>query len=134
MTYATVDSVAVELGRSTTSVTDAESAQWQQWLDRVERAIGARFVRAGLILSEQVAAGNPDAATVADIETAAVVRKVENPNGDTSTTVTIDDGSVTRRKEGTGTVYGLDLTDAEWGLLLPSGGGRRQPAFSVMPS
>lgn len=133
MTYATVDSVAVELGRSTTSVTDAESAQWQQWLDDVELDIAARFQRSGLNLGEQVSVGDPTIALVARVERSAVVRKIQNPNGDTSTTVTIDDGSVTRRKEGAGTVYGLDLTDAEWSLLLPVA-GESPAAFSVMPS
>lgn len=133
MTYGTVSQVAAELGRLPDSVTDAETLQWTQWLERVERTIIARFTRSGLSLATQVGLGLPDAATVADVEVAAVARKVENPHGDTSTTVSIDDGSVTRRKEGAGTVYGLDLTDAEWDLLLPSGGGRRTPAFSVMP-
>lgn len=130
MTYATVDDVAAELGRLPASVTDAERAQWTRWLDRVERSITARFTRAGLVLSDQIALGNPDVAMVADVEVAAVVRKIENPSGDTSTTVTIDDGSVTRRKEGAGTASGLDLTDIEWGLLLPASS---DGAFSVRP-
>lgn len=130
MTYATVDDVAAELGRLPDSVTDAERAQWTRWLDRVERSIGARFTRAGLTLSEQVALGNPDVSTVADVEVAAVVRKIENPSGDTSTTITVDDGSVTRRKEGAASSWGLDLTDGEWALLLPA---TATSAFSTRP-
>lgn len=130
MTYATVEDIAAELGRLPTSVSDAERAQWTRWLDRVERSITARFTRAGLVLSEQIALGNPDAAAVADVEVAAVVRKIDNPTGDTSTTITVDDASVTRRKEGAGTFMGLDLTDAEWELLLPPTPGG---AFSVTP-
>lgn len=130
MSYGTTTQVATELGRLPESVTATETVQWQQWLDRVERTISARFSRSGLVLSDQVAAGDPVAESVADVEIAAVVRKIENPAGDTSTTISIDDGSVTRRKEGAGTVVGLDLTDAEWALLLPSSA---TGAFSVRP-
>ena len=124
MTYGSVDDVAVEQGRLPDSVTEQESAQWQRWLDRVERAIMARFVREGLPggLVGQIAAGNVDPAVVADIEVAAVVRKIGNPDGSTSTTVSVDDGSVTRRRdvgEGVGEDP-LTLTDAEWALLIPS--------------
>src|SRR5690606_2969751 len=95
MTYGTTAQVAAELGRLPESVTDAESAQWGQWLERVERAISARFKRAGLVLSEQVALGEPDGETVADVEVAAVARKVDNPKGKSSATrtVSVDDGS-----------------------------------------
>lgn len=130
MTYATTAQVAIELGRLPESVSETETVQWQQWLDRVERSISTRFVRAGLDLDAQVILGNPDADSVADVEIAAVVRKIENPSGDTSTTISIDDGSVTRRKEGAGTVVGLDLTDAEWALLLPASSSG---AYSVTP-
>ena len=130
MTYGTTAQVASELGRLPDSITETEQAQWSQWLERVERAIAARFARAGLVLDEQVAQGAPSAATVADVEVIAVARKVVNPSGDTSTTVTVDDASVTRRREGVGTASGLDLTDAEWALLLPASSSG---AFSVRP-
>lgn len=130
MSYATTTQVATELGRLPESITDAEEAQWQQWLDDVELAIVARFQRTGLNLSEQVAFGDPSVALVARVERAAVVRKIQNPAGDTSTTITVDDGSVTRRKEGAGTFIGLDLTDAEWDSLLPD---VVREAFSTRP-
>ena len=130
MTYGTTAQVAHELGRLPDSITPEESLQWNQWLERVERSIAARFTRAGLVLADQVALNLPDAATVADVEVAAVARKVQNPNGDTSSTVTVDDASVTRRREGVGTAAGLDLTDAEWALLLPASSSG---AFSVRP-
>ena len=131
MTYGTIEQVAQELGRLPDSVTPEEVLQWGQWLERVERTIRARFTRAGLVLSTQVALDAPDAETVADVEVAAVARKIENPSGDTSTTVTIDDGSVTRRKEGASTAPGLELTDAEWALLLPAS---TAGAYSTRPS
>ena len=129
MTYATPADVAVEL-RGSTTVSTEEQAQWQQWLDRVERDISRAFRRRGLYLNDQIAKGDPDADTVKDIEVAAVARKVENPSGDTSTTVSIDDGSVTRRKEGAGTVAGLDLTNDEWAKLFPA---MTSGAFSIRP-
>lgn len=139
MTYAIVDEVAVELGRSTDSISEAESAQIQQWLGRVERAIEARFARLGLSLDEQVAIGRPSAAVVADVEVAVVARKVRNPEGISSTTktVAVDDGSLssTRRFENERVgVDPLELTDLDWARLLPDRLGNRPAAFSVMPS
>ena|SRR5690625_118202 len=132
MTYGTVEQVATELGRAVDSITDLERDQWQQWLDQVERNIAARFRRLGLVLSDQVALGDPDAETVADVEVAVVARKIRNPEGTTSTTVSIDDGSVTKRREG-GKIDDLGylrLTDWEWDTLLPAG---RSDAWSTRP-
>ena len=130
--YATTDQVAVELGRSPSSVSDAERTQWQQWLDQVERTIEGRFRRVGLDLAAQVALGDPEAETVADVEVAVVARKVRNPEGTTSTTVSVDDGSVTKRREGSkiDDLGYLRLTDWEWDMLLPAG---RSDAWSTRP-
>lgn len=132
MTYATIEQVATELGRTVDSVSSSESAQWQQWLDQVERNIAARFRRLGLVLSDQVALGDPDSETVADVEVAVVARKIRNPEGTTSTTVSIDDGSVTKRREGAkiDDLGYLRLTDWEWDTLLPAG---RSDAWSTRP-
>jgi len=127
--YATPQDVALEY-RGSTSVSSSENFQWQSWIDRVTRSIERRFRRAGFDLEQQVTLQNPARGDVQDAIVAAVIRKISNPNGDTSTTVTIDDGSVTRRKEGAGTVAGLDLTDAEWEELLPS---TTSMAFSTRP-
>lgn len=134
MTYALVADVATEVGRSPSSVTSVEEDQWQGWIDRVERQIEQRFRRAGLVLADQVALDDPTSGDLMDVIVEVVARKVRNPNGDTSTTVTIDDGSVTRRREGVDDSQGLDLTDGEWARLLPASGRRRPRAFSVMPS
>lgn len=135
MTYGTTDQVATELGRLPESVTDAEADQWQQWLNRVERAISARFARMGLSLVGQIAEGLLDSATVADVEVSAVARKVRNPDGSTSTTVSVDDGSVTRRREGADNLGDdpLTLTADEWAILLPSA-ATASGAFSVRPA
>lgn len=132
MTYATIAQVATELGRTVESVSTVESAQWQQWLDQVERDISARFRRLGMDLAEQVTLGDPDAETVADVEVAVVARKVRNPEGTTSTTVSIDDGSVTKRREGAkiDDLGFLRLTSDEWDRLLPAG---RADAWSTRP-
>lgn len=130
MTYATPEDVAKEY-RGSTSVTAAEEVQWQAWLDRVERAIRRGFVRAGLDLSEQVSQGDPTADDVKDVEVAAVIRKIQNPKwGETSSTVSIDDGSITRRREGGDGGNPLSLTAEDWGQLLPATPGG---AFSVTP-
>lgn len=132
MTYGTVQQVATELGRPFSSVSQTETDQWQQWLESVERSIEARFMRAGLDLSTQVTANNPPADLVADVEVAVVARKVRNPAGTTSKTVSVDDGSVTDRYHGGDTGGALLLTDSEWGKLLPlisSGAWSTRPGF-----
>lgn len=120
MTYGTPEQVAVSLGRPADSITATELAQWQMWLDQVEAAITRRFVRLGLELAVQVAAGTPTGAAVALVEVAAVVRKVHNPDGLTSTTVSIDDGSITKRRDGYRGGDPLLLTAEEWDSLLPT--------------
>lgn len=120
MTYATWQDVAVDLGRDSSSVTPAEQAQWQQWLDRIERSISLRFARAGLDLATQVSNNDPPADAVADVEIAVVVRKIRNPEGVSSSTVSVDDASVTKRHEGQKAAP-LELLDWEWDLLLPKG-------------
>ena len=136
MTYAIPDDVAVELGRPASS--QAETDQWQSWIDRVERAIARRFKRAGLDLAVQVAAGEPSDEDVADVEVAAVVRQVRYAEAaklvvpGTSRTRSVDDGSITDRNDGRlDSGYDpLALTDGEWADLLPSGIGG---AFSTRP-
>ena len=131
MTYATPTDVAQAL-RGSTSVTAEEDIQWQSWLDRVERSITAAFRRAGLSLSEQVADDAPTAEEVADVEVAAVIRKIQNPTwGRTSQTRSLDDGSVTYRNEGaSASTDPLALLASELGDLLPS---TATTAFSIRP-
>lgn len=129
MSYATALDVATELGRPASST--AEEAQWEAWLARVERNIVRRFTQAGLVFADQVALGTPSADDVRDVEVSAVLRKIDNPKGFTSVTRSIDDGTLTTRREGPG-VDGdpLALTSDEWSILIPtddSNGG----AFTV---
>ena len=131
MAYATASDVEVELGRSSSSA--AETAQWEAWLERVERAIRRRFTREGYDLDVQVALDAPSEADVIDVEVARVVDKINNPAGYTSTTRTIDDASITTRREGIESGDGLTITDDEWASLLPVP-PQRAKAFSIMPS
>lgn len=135
MAYATASDVETELGRSATSA--AETAQWEAWLERVERAIRRRFTREGYDLDDQVTLDVPSESDVIDVEVARVVDKVNNPTSSTSTTTTrsIDDASIsnTTRREGVETGEALTITDAEWLSLLPVK-PRRSQAFSILPS
>lgn len=129
-TYATAADVETELGRTASS--PAETAQWEAWLDRVERSIRRAFTRAGLDLDTQVGLDDPTADDVKDVEVAAVIRKIQNPAGLSSTTRQLDDGSITTRRD-----YGADgdplaLTSDELAQLLPdvsSGAWSVRPGF-----
>lgn len=129
MSYAQASDVEVELGRPASSET--ETAQWEAWLDRVERSIERGFRRSGLVLDDQIALDDPTAQDVMDVEVAVVIRKIQAPDwGVTSTTRTIDDASITDRREG-GTVGDpLDLNNDDWTSLLP---GSDSGAFSTRP-
>jgi hypothetical protein len=132
MAYATASDVETELGRPAFSA--AETAQWAAWLARVERAIVRAFRRAGLSLDDQVALDDPTAEDVRDVLVAVVIRKIQNPTwGETSYTRSIDDASITTRREGGSGGDPLSLLDSDLSSLLPTrpGGAR---AFSVMPS
>lgn len=132
MAYATASDVAVELGRSASSA--AEGEQWDAWIERVERTIERGFRRAGLVLADQVGLGEPTADDVRDVEVAAVIRKIQNPTwGESSYTRSVDDVSVTTRREGGGGDNPLTLSDDEWSDLLPSKPNAAR-AFSIMPS
>jgi hypothetical protein len=132
MSYAATSDVVAALGRPSAST--AETTQWETWLDRVERAIIRAFRRAGLDLDEQIALDEPTVQDVVDVEVAAVIRKIQNPTwGVTSTTRSIDDASVTNRREGGGDSDPLELTDGELTALLPAGRTKAR-AFSILPN
>lgn len=131
MAYATASDVETELGRPATSPEEAN--QWEAWLERVERAIRRRFVREGYDLDEQVALDAPAEQDVIDVEVARVVDKINNPSGITSVTRSVDDASITTRREGPDSGNALTITDDEWVALLPIK-PKRARAFSIMPS
>ena len=67
-----------------------------------------------------------------DVEISAVARKQQNPSGQTSETISVDDASITKRYESGAGAYTdpLDLTASEWARLLPANSAT---AFSIRP-
>lgn len=107
MAFATYQDVEVALGRVLS--TAAQKAQVTYWLDGVELLIGLR-------LGSVVALNQ---AVLKYVETEAVVAKVNRSGRDeSSVTVSVDDGSVTRRYESEMTAD--DITEAWWSMLAPT--------------
>ena len=111
--YATVQDVADELGQE--APVGVEARQWERWLSRVHSIILARIPD----LDNRLASGLLSPMVVGDIQAAVVARMVQNPRGLSQLTVNIDDGVLTER-EGSLDGYGLNLTDREWAMILPS--------------
>lgn len=108
--YATTIDVEDRLGRPVTN-----PVQVQAWLDDVEVLIRARIPN----IADLVATGQVDADTLRMVEANAVIRRLQNPEGLSTYTVRVDDGSVTKTRSGSSTDGVLALTDDEWELLLP---------------
>lgn len=117
MTVATYEDVAVALGRPI-SDNSIERSQIEWWLEGIELFITTRL---GPVTELNEAA-------VKYVEVEAVARKVQRGGRtETSLTVAVDDGSVTRRWD---PVMADDITDAWWELLSPI---RESTAFSTRP-
>lgn len=111
MSAATPADVATALGRPASSLTEDESAQIQWWLDGIELFITNRLGPVGML----------DQAAVRYVEVEAVAaKKRRSGNTESSITVAVDDGSVTRRWDGA--VGAEDITDEWWNLLDPNSG------------
>lgn len=123
MAYATVSDVEVRYGRTLTA---SESAQVTAWIDDLEAEILERIPN----ISDLISAGRPTVGTLKRVECAAVIRKLQNPEGLRTTTVAIDDYSTTKTVDSANSAGFLGLTDAEWNLLLPGTSG---DAFTIMP-
>jgi hypothetical protein len=121
MTYAAVDDVEVRFGRT---LSPTESAQVEAWIDDLESEIDERIPN----LHDLVAAGRPTFNTVRRVVCAAVIRKLQNPEGLRTTTVAIDDYSTTKTVDSSNSAGFLGLTDEEWSLLLPGSTG---DAFTI---
>lgn len=117
MAIATDSDVVTALGRP---LTEAEEGQVNWWLAGVELFITARLGPvAGL-----------DPAAVAFVEAEAVAEKVRRRgSAESSITVSVDDGSITRRYDNQ--VSASDITDEWWNLLDPNHG---TGARSIRPS
>lgn len=106
MAVATYTDVAVALGRPISTVAEQGQVEW--WLNGVELFIAARL-GAVAALNETV---------VKYVEVEAVVAKIQRAGrSESSITVAVDDGSVTRRYENA--VTASDITDEWWQLLDP---------------
>lgn len=123
MTYATVEDVEVRYGRTLSA---SESAQAAAWIDDLEAEIGERVPT----LDDLISAGRPTFGTVRRVLCAAVIRKLQNPEGLRTTTVAIDDYSTTKTADSSNSAGLLGLTDEEWNLLLPGTSG---DAFTISP-
>lgn len=109
MALATYSDVATVLGRPIDSV--AEQAQVAWWLDGIELFIRVRLGDVSLL----------DQAALRYVEAEAVAEKVRRRGtNESSVTVSIDDGSVTRRFDNPASVE--DITDEWWNLLDPTAG------------
>lgn len=128
-TYAILEDVRKRLGRPIAGT--AESDQITILLADVLDQLRNGFANRGFNLDAQVAANDPTLDTVKRIQAWAVVHKVVNFNasGLTSVTKSIDDGSITERREGKDTLVG-PFTDEDWAELLPTATGK---AFSIRP-
>jgi hypothetical protein len=106
MAVATWQDVAVALGRPTSDFTADQQAQITWWLGGLERFIINRL--------GPVADLNAD--DVKYVEAEAAAEKVRRTGtSESSITVTVDDGAVTRRYEAP--VSASDITDEWWNLL-----------------
>lgn len=108
--YATVSDVEARLGRPISDT--LEVVQVEAWLDDVDALILERIPD----LAERVADGTPTVATVVAIESNAVIRKIQNPNG-----VVSEGNDVYNYRLNEDARKGeLFLTDEEWARLMPS--------------
>ena len=123
MAYAAVTDVEVRYGRTLSA---PESAQVTAWIEDLESEIHERIPN----LLDLIVAGRPTDATLRRVICAAVIRKLQNPEGLRTTTVAIDDYSTTKTVDSSNSAGFLSLTDDEWSLLLPGSSG---DAFTITP-
>src|SRR5689334_16841007 len=106
MAVATWQEVAVALGRPTSDFSADQQAQMTWWLAGIELLIKSRL---GPI-------ADLDEETVKQVEVEAVAEKVRRSGqSESSITVAVDDGTVTRRYENR--VTAADITTDMWGLF-----------------
>lgn len=117
MAVATWQEVAVALGRPSSDFNADQQAQITWWLAGIELLIKSRL---GAI-------ADLDQETVEQVEVEAVAEKVRRAGrSESSITVAVDDGSVTRRYENR--VTADDITPDMWGLF---GSGYTGSAYSI---
>lgn len=120
MTTATWQDVATALGRPASDLTTAEQEQLSWWLEGAELLIASRL--GPLAALDQNALKYVEAEAVAEKK-----RGTEARVGESSVTVAVDDGSVTKRYEKT-PVLDSDISDDWWDMLR----GQRRPRAKSM--
>ncbi|KAB2807991.1 hypothetical protein F9L07_25310 [Pimelobacter simplex] len=129
MAVATWEDVAVALGRPASDFTPAQQAQITYWLNGIELIIRGRL--------GPVDALDPDVLKYVETEAAAAkVPPAGVTSDETSISVAVDDGNVTRRWEKK-PASAADITDEWWELLAPrreSGAFSTRPGFGASPS
>ncbi|MDN7120300.1 hypothetical protein INN71_02725 [Nocardioides sp. ChNu-153] len=117
--------VAENLGRPAPDQNSPLYKQWDRWITAVLLVIKNR-----LGPTEQL---DQDTLDYVVLETVSERAAVALRQGQTSTTVTVDDGTVTNRWENSTDTRGFDFDDRWWGwaLLLPR---TSQEGFSTRPT
>lgn len=123
MTVATLEDVAVELGRPTPDASSAEGLQWQMWLNDAEMQIELRLGDVAEL----------DQRVVKFVERVAVAAKVKQPDAMTSssTNVSVDDASVQKTASYQRSTGLVTIDDDWWDMLM---GDDASGAWSVQPS
>lgn len=120
MAAATYEDVGVALRRTISDA--AEQAQIEHWLTGAEMAIRSRLGDVTLL----------DQDVLTYVETEAVAEKVRRAGRDESSiTVSVDDGTVTRRYETTMTAN--DIGTELWSLLSPARSGSAYTIGTTSP-
>lgn len=110
----TVGNVQTTLGRS---LSTAEQAQAELWIDQARTIIGARLTLDDL-----------DQGILDMVVTEAVANRVKRPDSAKQVSVSVDDGQVSRSYEsGTGQI---EILPEWWDLLAPAAASN---AFSIRP-
>lgn len=121
MAVATHHDVAIALGRPISEIAEQDQIEW--WLNGVELFIAARL--------GDVAALDQDVVMYVEVE--AVAAKANRAGRtESSVSVAVDDGTVTRRYENA--VTASDITDEWWNLLDPNsntGTASIRPSFET---
>ena len=117
MAVATYEDVQVSLGRPISTEAEQEQVEW--WLTGLEHVIRNRL--------GDLADLDQDVLKYVEVE-AAVAKILRRDNRETSISVAVDDGTVTRRYEG---ASADDVTTEWWALLSPAVGSGA--GFSTRP-
>lgn len=121
MAFVLVSDVEARLGRTLNA---SESAQAEAWIDDLEALVLSRVPD----LEERITNGSVSIGVVRSVFCTAIIRVLRNPEGLRQHTESIDDYSVTKTIDSSGSAGLLFLTDDEWSLLIP---GTTGDAFSI---